>query len=92
MLFDPELFDPPLFEDAPMAVVEQAPVFQVARGDTGSTFTLIAPIKDPGGIERHGLIWSGLLLEGDAIATPDVYADLPGLTVDGVGHADAIVR
>lgn len=91
MLFDPELFDPPLFEDAPAVSVPPAPIFAVRRDDAGTPYTFTAPIKDPSSIERHGMDWSGWLLPGDTIASRAVDADPDTLTIDQPDDSAGIV-
>lgn len=91
MLFDPELFDPPLFEeDAPVSA-SPAPVFTVTLEDSGTPFTFTAPPKDPNSIEMHGMDWSACLRAGDSIASADVFATTPGLTIAQVTNAAGVV-
>lgn len=82
MLFDPELFDPPLFAEEEPASVAPAPIFTVTRDDTGTPYTFTAPIKDPSSIERHGMDWAVWLQDGDAITSVDVFADRAGIEID----------
>jgi hypothetical protein len=82
MLFDPELFDPPLFAEEEPASVAPAPIFTVNRDDAGTPYTFTAPIKDPSSIERHGMDWAVWLQDGDAIASFDVFVDRAGLEID----------
>lgn len=91
MLFDPELFDPPLFEEDGPVTIPPAPIFTVTREDAGTPYTFTAPIKDPDSIELHGMDWSGWLQDGDAIATVDVLVEPAGLTIDQEADAAGIV-
>lgn len=91
MLFDPELFDPPLFEEEAPVSATPAPVFTVTRDDSGTPFTFVAPIKDPDSIELHGLDWSAWLGDSDTITAQDVFADDAGLSVSQVDEANGVV-
>ncbi|WP_296717795.1 hypothetical protein [Erythrobacter sp.] len=91
MLFDPELFDPPLFETEGAVTIAPDPIFTVTRTDAGTPFTFTAPIKDPDSIELHGMDWSGWLQEGDTITAREVFADIEGVTIDQVADAGGIV-
>ena len=91
MLFDPELFDPPLFEDAPAFSVPPAPIFRVNRDDAGTPYSFTAPFKDPNSVEVHGMDWSDWLQEGDGISTQEVFADSDALIIDQVSEAAGVV-
>jgi hypothetical protein len=91
MLFDPELFASPLFEEDGPVVIPPVPIFVVTRADSGTPFSFAAPIKDPDAIERHGMDWSAWLQEGDGIATFSVTADGAGLVIDEVAQSAGIV-
>lgn len=91
MLFDPELFDPPLFEDARAISLPPAPIFTVRREDAGTPYSFTAPFKDPNSVERHGMDWSGWLPEGDTIAVEAVFADSDAVTIDQVTEAAGVV-
>ena len=91
MLFDPELFDPPLFASDGPVTLAPAPIFTVTREDAGTPYTFTAPLKDPNSIELHGMDWSGWLQDGDTIDTIDVLVEPVGLTIDQEAHASGIV-
>lgn len=88
MLFDPELFDPPLFAEEEPASVARI-VFTLEAPGRGSA-SYNAPRKDPSDIEDYGLDcdrWLG----SETIATRAAVADSSALTISGLDDAGGTV-
>lgn len=93
MLFEPELFDTPLFEDADLQILTSPNiVFNVGKARVGlQPERFSAPNKDPDAALDYEMNWAEWLRHGEHVTAAEVLPGDDALTVEAVTNlADAV--